>query len=167
MALRRLRELSEPEALRLLAWSLLTILKAECLLRATSLPAVLERFGRGFSFAAAHPGTTPDSDGTALDRLWRYSNFISRALLRSRHPCLLRSLTLYRHCRERGVPASIHFGIKRGAEGLQGHSWITLHDSPLFEGTEVLQSYTSMYSHPEREDKPNLDWVLGAVKGLS
>jgi hypothetical protein len=167
MTLHRLRELREPEALRLLAWSLLTILKAESLLRATSLTAVLQRFGQGPSSAAGHSPATPDSDGTSLNRIWRYSSFITRALLRSGHPCLLRSLTLYRHCRERGVPASIHFGIRRGADGLRGHSWVSLQGAPLFEATELLQWYTSIYTHPDHRDPRDLDWILGIAEGGS
>lgn len=167
MALRRLRELSEPKALRLLAWSLLTILKAEYLLRATDLTSLLKRFGGGPRLPITHVEKWPSQNGVSLDRLWRYSNFFARALLRSRHPCLLRSLTLYRHCRANGAPASIHFGIKRDADDLQGHSWVSLHGAPLFEAAEALQSYTAIYTYPEDPDNFDLNRVLGAARGLS
>ena len=167
MTLRRLRELKEPEALPLLAWSLLTILKAECLLRATSLTALLGRFGRDPSSGATRRETPPQPDGGSLERIRRYSNFISKALLRSRHPCLLRCLVLYRYGRRRGVPVSIHFGVKRGVDGLQGHSWVSLDGTPLFEAEEALRSYASIYTYPEDLHRSDLHWALGAVERMS
>jgi len=168
MTLRRLRELKEPEALRLLAWSLLTVLRAECLLRATSPTAVLKRFGRGSSFAATHHGRSPSPADGSLQQVWRYSNFITKSLLRSRRPCLLRCLVLYRYCRRQGVPVSIHFGVKQGDDRLQGHSWVSLHGTPLFEAEEMLRSYASIYAYPEDlHSRQDLHWALGAVKGMS
>jgi len=149
MTLRRLRELKKPEALRLLAWSFLTILKAECLLRAISLTALLRRFDRGPSFTVTHHEITLGPRGDSLDRIRRYSNFIATALLRSRHPCLLRCLVLYRYCRKGDIPVSIHFGVRQGADGLEGHSWVSLHGAPLFETEEMLQTYTTVYGFPE------------------
>ena len=166
MALRRLRELRRRDSQRLLAWSLLTILKAEYLLRATSLMNLLKRFGERPDRSVLPPEDPPSPNGDSLDRLWRYSNFIARILLRSRRPCLLRSLTLYRHCREHGAPASIHFGIKHGDGGLQGHSWVSLQGTPLFETPESLQSYAVIYSYPEDQRPFDLDRSLRTVKEL-
>ena len=149
MTLRRLRELKEPEALRLLVWSFLTILKAECLLRAISLPALLRRFGRGSSCTVTHRETTLGLGGGSLDRIRRYSNFIATALLRSRRPCLLRCLVLYRYCRKGDIPVSIHFGVRQGSNGLEGHSWVSLDGAPRFETEEMLQTYTTVYAFPE------------------
>lgn len=165
MALRRLRELSEPEALRLLAWSLLTILKAECLLRAVSLTTLLRRFGRGLSFVADVLEATPSPGGGSLDRVRRYSNFIATVILRSRRPCLLRCLVLYRYCRRRGVPVSIHFGIRRGPDGLQGHCWVCLHGTPLFEEEEMLQGYANVYTYPEMLPEHDLQRGLAVGRG--
>lgn len=149
MALRRLRELKEPEALRLLAWSFLTILKAEYLLRATGLPTLLRRFGRGPSSGATQRETSPRPYGGSLERVRRYSNFIAMALLRSRRPCLLRCLVLYRYCRKAEIPVAIHFGVRQGLNGLEGHSWVSLDGVPLFETEEMLQTYATIYSFPE------------------
>jgi hypothetical protein len=168
MTLRRLRELKEPEALRLLAWSFLTILKAECLLRVVDLPTLLGRFGRGPSSAATRRENPPYANSDSLERIRRYSNFIAIGLLRSRRPCLLRCLVLYRYCRRQALPASIHFGVKQGEDGLQGHSWVSLHGAPLFETGEMLRSYTGIYTYPEDlQGRRDLQWALGAVKGIS
>jgi hypothetical protein len=164
---RRLQELTEPDALRLLVWSLLTILRAECLLRAASLTTLLRRFGRGPSFAAAHQETTASPGDGSLDQVRRYSNFIATVILRSRRPCLLRCLVLYRYCRRRGVPVSIHFGIRRGTDGLQGHSWLCLHGTPLFEEEEKLQGYANVYTYPETPPEHDLQGGLALAKGLS
>jgi hypothetical protein len=167
MTLRRLRELKEPEALRLLVWSFLTILKAECLLRATSLTALLRRFDPGPSCTATRREITPGPGEDSLDRIRRYSNFIATALLRSRRPCLLRCLVLYRYCRKGDIPVSIHFGVRQGSTGLEGHSWVSLHGEPLFETEEMLRSYTSIYAYPEDLHRRDFRWTLGAVEGIS
>jgi hypothetical protein len=167
MRLRRLRELKEPEALRLLVWSFLTILKAECLLRATSLTALLRRFDPGPSCTVTRHEITLGSGEDSLDRIRRYSNFIATALLRSRRPCLLRCLVLYRYCRQGDIPVSIHFGVRQGSTGLEGHSWVSLHGEPLFETEEMLRSYTSIYAYPEDLHRRDFRWTLGAVEGIS
>ena len=167
MTHRRLKELTEPEALRLLVWSLLTILRAECLLRAVSLTTLLRRFGRSSSLAGAHLETTSRTGRGSLDRLRRYSNFIATVIFRSRRPCLLRCLVLYRYCRSRGVPVSIHFGIKRETDGLQGHSWVSLDGTPLFEEEEMLQAYANVYTYPEALPEYDLHGGLTPLKGRS
>lgn len=146
--LRRLRELSDPEALRLLVWSLLTVLGAAALVRTLPLLTLLSHFGRSSSRRSKR-GTHVKPDIRSLDRVRRYSHAIITHLLRSRRPCLLRSLVLYRYGCNHGIPVSIHFGVRSGIEGLSGHSWITLDDVPLFESTEALKSYTVVYSYPE------------------
>ena len=146
--IRRLRELSDPEALRLLGWSFLTVLGAAALVRTLSLPTLLSHFSRRSSRRFERK-TLVKSDIRSLDRVRRYSHAIIISLLRSRRPCLLRSLVLYRYCCKQGVPIAIHFGVKSGSNGLDGHSWITLDGAPLFETSETLRPYTIAYSYPE------------------
>lgn len=146
--LRRLRELSDPEALRLLVWSLLTVLGAAALVRTLPLPTLLSHFGRSSSRRSKRRALVPP-DIRSLDRVRRYSHAIITSLLRSRRPCLLRSLVVYRYGCKHGIPVSIHFGVRSGIEGLSGHSWITLDGAPLFESTEALKPYTIVYSYPE------------------
>lgn len=146
--IRRLRELSDSEALRLFIWSLLTVLGAAALVRTLPLPTLLSHFGRQSSRRSERKAlVTPDI--RSLDRVRRYSHAIITSLLRSRRPCLLRSLVLYRYCWKQGVPIAIHFGVKSGSNGLDGHSWITLDGAPLFESSETLKPYTVVYSYPE------------------
>ncbi len=167
MALRRLRQLREPDALRLLAWSLVTTLKAECLLRTTSLTGLLQRFGGGASSAFGHGERSARLDGESLHRVRRYSDFIATTLLHSRRPCLLRCLALYRYCRERGVPASIHFGVRPEGDGLKGHSWICLHGIPLFESEEALRSYVCVFAYPDYNRGGDPDLAQAIAGGRS
>jgi hypothetical protein len=146
--IRRLQELSHPEALRLCCWSLLTTLLAAGLLRTISLPALLHRFARP-SRSPISQHASLQSDTRRMQAVWRYSHTIVTALLRSQRPCLLRSLVVYRYGCKHGIPVSIHFGVRPGMDGLEGHSWVTLHGTPLCESDEVLRSYTSVYSYPE------------------
>jgi hypothetical protein len=145
---RRLRELSDPEALRLFVWSLLTVLGAAALVRTLSLPVLLSHFSRRSSRRSERK-TLVTPDIRSLDQVRRYSHAIVTSLLRSRRPCLLRSLVLYRYCYKQGVPIAIHFGVKSGSDGLDGHSWITLDGALFFESSETLRPYTVVYSYPE------------------
>lgn len=160
--LRRLRELSDPEALRLLVWSLLTILRAAALVRTLPLLTLLNHFGRSSSRRSKR-GAHVKPDIRSFDRVRRYSHAIITHLLHSRRPCLLRSLVLYRYGCKHGILVSIHFGVRSGMDGLGGHSWITLDGAPLFESSETLKAYTVVYSYPEMggdEACPRQTWAM-------
>jgi len=167
MALRRLRELKEPGAPWLLAWSLLAALKAECLLRTTSLTALLQQFGRAASCGGGGGESSARQDGGSLHRVRRYADFIATTLLRSRRPCLLRCLVLYRYGRERGIPVSIHFGVRTEGNGLKGHSWVSLHGTPLFEPEQALRSYVCVYTHPDDRHGGGRELLQAFAEGRS
>ncbi len=160
--LRHLRELTDPESLRLFGWSLLTVVLAAVLVRIRTLPALLCYLTR-----AAHPYTSQtariEPDFRSLDRVRRYSHVIITRLLRSQRPCLIRSLVLYRYCWKRGVPASIHFGVKAGMDGLKGHSWVTLDGTPLGESEEGLHPFVAVYSYPTDAAKAVPQQALAVV----
>lgn len=104
-------------------------------------------------------------DFPSLDRVWRYSHVIVTSLLRSRRPCLLRSLVVYRYGCKHGIPVSIHFGVRPGMDGLEGHSWVTLDGTPLGESEEGLRLYVAVYSHPAGSDGAGPQQALAAVGG--
>ena len=160
--LRRLRELTDPESLRLFGWSLLTVFLAAALLRTRRLPALLRYLTRG---AHAHTSQTArlEPDLRSLDRVRRYSHVIITRLLRSQRPCLLRSLVLYRYCWKHGVPVSIHFGVRSDMDGLKGHSWVTLDGTPLGESEEGLRPYAAVYSYPAGTDGADPQQALVVV----
>jgi len=144
---RRLRELTDPESLRLFGWSMLTICLAAVLLRTRRLPALLCYLSRP-SHSCTGGNARLGCDARSLDRVRRYSHAIITCLLRSRRPCLLRSMVLYRYCWKRGRPVAIHFGVRPGTDGLEGHSWVTLDGTPVGESEEALRPYVAVYSYP-------------------
>jgi hypothetical protein len=160
--LRHLRELTDPESLRLFGWSLLTVFLAAVLLRIRRLPALLCYLTRA---AHSYTGQTArlEPDFRSLDRVRRYSHVIITRLLRSQRPCLLRSLVLYRYCWKRGVPVSIHFGVRADMDGLKGHSWVTLDGTPLGESEEGLRPYVAVYSYPTDAAKAVSQHALAVV----
>lgn len=149
--LRRLQELTDPESLRLLGWSLLTVVAAAALLRTKRLPALLRYLGRTSPVGADYRASLR-ADTRSIDRVRRYSHVIITGLLRSRRPCLLRSLVLYRYCWKHGVPVTIHFGVRPGTDGMEGHSWVTRDGTPLGESEAGVRPYVAVYSHPVGTD---------------
>lgn len=146
--LRRLRELTDPESLWLFAWSLLMVVVAATLLRITRLPALLRYLTRPAAPIRAGYKSARPLDARSVDQVRRYSHVIVAGLMRSRRPCLLRSLVLYRYCRKYGVPVSIHFGVRSGMGGLEGHSWVTRDGTPLGESDAAVRPYVVVYSFP-------------------
>jgi hypothetical protein len=61
--------------------------------------------------------------------------------------CLRRSLALYRELTRMGYPAAIHFGVRREATGLTGHSWVTMNGVSIAE-PRSMQFLTVTYSFP-------------------
>ncbi len=160
--LRRLRELSDPEALWLFVWSLLTIFEAAVLVRTLPLPTLLSHFSRQSSRRSERKALVKP-EIRSLDRVRRYSNMIITSLLRSRRPCLLRSLVVYRYSCKHGIPVSIHFGVRSGMDRLEGHSWVTLDGAPLGESEEGLRPYVAVYSYPTGTDGADPQHALAAV----
>jgi hypothetical protein len=163
--LRRLRKLSHPESVWLFGWSLLTVFLTAVLMRTRSLPALLRHLARPSHARFSRGEAQPQLDTRQIRTIWRYSHVIVTSLLHSRRPCLLRSLVVYRYGCRYGLPISIHFGVKSGIEGLEGHSWVALHGSPLCESEERLESYVAVYSYPEGSSETGMPQVLAAVGG--
>jgi hypothetical protein len=160
----RLRELTDPDSLRIFSWSLLTVFLAAALLRTRRLPALLRYLARP-SYTRANQKAQLEPDLRSLDRVRRYSHVIVTSLLHSRRPCLLRSLVLYRYCWKHGVPVSIHFGVRSGIDGLEGHSWVTCNSTPLGESEEGLRPYVAVYSYPAGGDGADPHQALAMVGG--
>lgn len=62
--------------------------------------------------------------------------------------CLPRALALQRMLIRRGGRATIHFGVRRGAEGVEAHAWVTLRDKVLLGGLPNLNEYAVLSSWP-------------------
>jgi hypothetical protein len=67
--------------------------------------------------------------------------------------CLRRALVHYHCLRLHGVPAAIHFGVKRGGgEALAGHCWLTVGGSLYDERPDMVSQFTHMFSLPASDD---------------
>ena len=79
-----------------------------------------------------------------LDRIWRLVNFILTKVFRSSKPCLIRSVLLYRWCREHGLDGEVAIGVYKTASGLKGHAWLILDGLPFREEEASVAQYTVM-----------------------
>jgi hypothetical protein len=88
-----------------------------------------------------------EADRDEMEKMVKFADFLLHRVLRSRNPCLLRSLLLYRYLRASGEEVSIVFGVRDGEETLQGHAWILRDVKPLLE-EESTGEYEAVYVYP-------------------
>jgi hypothetical protein len=79
---------------------------------------------------------------------WLYANFFLVDCLKVRNPCLLRSLTLFRFFGKRGLDSKIHFGVKKEADPIEGHSWLSSKGSHFLERVDPELATIPIYSYP-------------------
>jgi len=128
------------------------------LLRLYALPTLLHRL------------TTPDATGMAPSevkrdravrvvlRVCQLRPFRFRLFPRT---CLRQALALYYMLTRLGYPVMIHFGVRKGKEELQGHSWITVKGMPVTQ-REGSSPYNIVYSYPLGQTKahPNVKGIF-------
>jgi hypothetical protein len=79
-----------------------------------------------------------------MDKMWRGCNFFLYRILRTKKPCLRRTLVMYRWCCRHGVNAHAVVGVYREDKSLKGHSWLLVDGIPYRENEEELKKYTPM-----------------------
>jgi hypothetical protein len=62
-------------------------------------------------------------------------------------PCLRQSLALYYALSRSGYAVTIHFGVRKEEDVLQGHSWVTVQGIPVAERTPV-GAFHVVYMYP-------------------
>jgi hypothetical protein len=70
--------------------------------------------------------------------------------------CLRQALALYYVCTRLGHPVTIHFGVAKVGETLEGHSWVTIEGQVVADRTwtdlfQVVYAYPSSASRPPGE----------------
>lgn len=60
--------------------------------------------------------------------------------------CLRQALALYHVLNRMGYAVEIHFGVHKNKEDLQGHSWVTIHGTPVAD-TARSEMFKPVYSH--------------------
>ena len=78
----------------------------------------------------------------------RFADFIVLKLFRSRNPCLLRSLLLFRRMRSAGMDVRIAFGVGDLDADLKGHAWLTLDGKHFLEREDPSRRYQAVYVYP-------------------
>jgi hypothetical protein len=61
--------------------------------------------------------------------------------------CLRQALALYYVCTRLGYPVTIHFGVAKVGETLDGHSWVTVEGQPVAERLP-LEHWQIVYTYP-------------------
>ncbi len=77
-----------------------------------------------------------------LDKVYRAASFVLRRLLRSKRPCLRRSLVVYRWCCKHGLAADIVIGVKKTGGKLESHAWLLIDEQPYRENLDELAKYS-------------------------
>jgi hypothetical protein len=86
----------------------------------------------------------------------------------SYHPnCLRRSLVLYHCLRAHGIPAVIHFGVKRDGDTLAGHCWLTIDGALYGDRSDMVSQFAQMFAlPPHKEGPPATDPLAGAPSDI-
>ena len=128
------------------------------LLRLYALPTLLDRLTAPDATVMTAPDDVKrDRAVRVVLRVCQLRPFCSRLFPRT---CLRQALALYYMLTRLGYPVMIHFGVRKGKEELQGHSWITVKGMPVTE-REGSSPYNIVYSYPLGQ--PNSDQN---VKGI-
>ena len=79
---------------------------------------------------------------------WRFADLVLVRFLKSKTPCLLRSLALFHLFRRRGLDARIVFGVQKHSSPLKGHSWIVINGKTPLEPSVPEASCVTLFSYP-------------------
>ena len=142
--LQKLLKLLKPAnlALFLKIWICIPIFKL--LLMKMNMPVLLKSLDRNSDTRKSFE----NQDKEFAELAWGYTNFILIKCLRSKKPCLLRSLILFYLFRKKALDVKIHFGIKKNVSPFEGHSWLLLNGAYFLENPDPHVLHTDMYSYP-------------------
>jgi hypothetical protein len=109
--------------------------------RVLTLPALVTLYGAR-TFQTLFPPLEPE-------RLL----FLVRGLLHQRigmiRPnCMKQSLVLFHFLRQWDAPVTLHFGVAKRDEALEGHCWIELAGQPFGEKSNPRPAFTTVYTFP-------------------
>ena len=121
------------------------------LLRLYALPTLLHRLTAPDATTMSAPDVKRDRAVRVVLRVCQLRPFRSRLFPRT---CLRQSLTLYYTLTRLGYSVMIHFGVRKGKEELQGHSWVTVKGMPVIESRDS-SAYRIVYTYPLGQ--PNSD----------
>ena len=156
----RLRAISKKvSALRLCELSVLMssvglLVALPVLQRVLTLPALITLYGARVPLTILPP--------LDPDRLL----FLIRGLLQQRigmiRPnCMKQSLVLFHLLRQQGAPVTIHFGVTKPHDTLEGHCWVELAGRPFGERGD--RAFTPVYMFPmdNAHQRRRFGWIPG------
>lgn len=94
------------------------------------------------------PGKKRQYDAMVLEDCRRALNFFLLHVFKSKKPCLVRSIALYRRARMMGAPVKIVFGVNAENKTLAGHAWLEENGIPFMEKSELPEAYNRMLVYP-------------------
>jgi hypothetical protein len=136
LAALRLRELW------LLMSSVGLLLALPVLQRVLSLPALVTLFGTR-TIPTMFPPLQPER------LLFLIRGLLDQRIGMIRPNCMKQSLLLFHFLRQWGAPVTIHFGVAKRDETLEGHCWIELAGQPFGERADPQRAFTVAYAFPE------------------
>jgi transglutaminase superfamily protein len=114
------------------------------LLRLYSVPGLLQRLTPGRGRQPPRPPRELEPLVALVEQLCHLRLFRGSAFPRT---CLRQALALYYVCTRLGYPVTIHFGVAKVGEALDGHSWVTVEEQPVAERLP-LEHWQVVYSYP-------------------
>jgi len=146
MSGRMLAVFSNVSALRLrelwlLMWSAGLLVALPLLQRAVTLPALVTLYG-----ARIFPTLLPPLEPERL--LFLIRGLLHQRIGMLRPNCMKQSLVLFHFLRQWDAPVTLHFGVAKRDEALEGHCWIELAGQPFGERGNPRPAFTTVYTFP-------------------
>jgi hypothetical protein len=113
-------------------------------LRWYSLPGLLQRLTQGRDRQTHHQPMELETMVALVTQLCHLRPFRGSFFPRA---CLRQALALYYVLTRMGYPVTIHFGVAKAGEALDGHSWVTIQGQPVAERLQPKR-WQIVYSYP-------------------
>lgn len=139
----------------LLMWSAGLLVTLPVLQRVLPLPALVTLFG-----AKVMPRVLPPLEPERL--LFLIQGLLQQRIGMIRPNCMKQSLVLFHFFRQWGAPVTIHFGVTKRDEALEGHCWVQLAGQPF--GERGNRSFTTVYTFPmdNAHQRRRFGWIPGS-----
>ena len=142
MDLDNLRYLKSPAAFRLFMKIFVSLLLIKILLLKLKITRILEILDPGGALPerSYHPGE--------FDLAVKFIHFFIYKVFRSRNPCMLRSLLLFRRLRLAGLDVKIAFGVGDIEADFKGHAWLVYRGRHFLENEDPAVQYEAVFVYP-------------------
>jgi hypothetical protein len=125
--------------------------------RVFTLPALVTLFGTR-TLPTVFPPLQPER------LLFLIRGLLSQRIGMIRPNCMKQSLVLFHFLRQWGAPATIHFGVAKQHDTLEGHCWVELAGQPFGERDDPRRTFATMYTFPMDSDHHTrrFEWIAGS-----